>query len=111
MGTIDFQGKQIEVDDEGYLLNLYDWTADLATLMAKQDNIDLTPDHWEIINFLREYYEVRKTVPLFSSIIRRTIKALGPEKGNTRYLYKLYPKGPVKQSCKYAGLQKPSGCM
>ena len=54
---IEVNGKSFETDEEGYLANLGEWEKDLATAMAKEDGIDLGDDHWEIINFLREYYE------------------------------------------------------
>ena len=54
---IEVNGKSFETDEEGYLANLSEWEKDLATAMAKEDGIDLGDDHWEIINFLREYYE------------------------------------------------------
>ena len=55
--TIEVNGKSLETDEEGYLANLSDWEKDVADEMAKADGIDLSDDHWEIINFLREYYE------------------------------------------------------
>ena len=52
--TIEVNGKSLETDEEGYLSNLADWEKDVADVMAKADGIDLSDDHWEIINFLRE---------------------------------------------------------
>lgn len=46
-----------EVDEEGYLLKVSDWTADIAQAMSEEDGIELSPEHWEVINFLQEYYE------------------------------------------------------
>ena len=60
---LEINGKQLEVDEEGYLANLNDWEKDVATVMAKEDGIDLSEDHWEIINFLREYYEEYQIAP------------------------------------------------
>jgi tRNA 2-thiouridine synthesizing protein E len=111
MATMEFQGKQIEVDDDGYLLNLDDWTNDLATHLAKQDGVELTESHWEVINFLREYYKQYQIAPMIKILVKEIGKAMGPEKGNTKYLYELYPGGPAKQACKYAGLPKPTGCV
>jgi TusE/DsrC/DsvC family sulfur relay protein len=111
MATMDFQGKQIEVDDDGYLLNLDDWTKDLATHLAKQDGIDLSDAHWEVITFLRDYYKQYQIAPMIKILVKEIGKAMGPEKGNTKYLYELYPGGPAKQACKYAGLPKPTGCV
>ena len=54
---IEVNGKSFETDEEGYLVDLSSWEKDLATAMAKEDNIELSDDHWDIINFLRDYYE------------------------------------------------------
>ena len=61
--AIEVNGKSFETDEEGYLANLNDWEKDVATVMAKEDDIELSDDHWEIINFLREYYEEYQIAP------------------------------------------------
>jgi len=111
MPSIEFQGKQVEVDDDGYLVNLGDWSAELATWMAGQDALTLTPSHWEVINFLRDYYQKYQIAPMIKILVKEIAKTMGPEKGNTKYLYELYPAGPAKQACRYAGLPKPTGCV
>lgn len=111
MPMMEFQGKQIEVDEDGYLVNLDDWSKEIAAHLASQDNITLTDAHWEIINFLRKYYEQYQIAPMIKILVKEIGKVMGPEKGNTKYLYELYPGGPAKQACRYAGLQKPTGCV
>ena len=111
MPMMEFQGKQIEVDEDGYLVNLDDWSKEIAAHLASQDNITLTDAHWEIINFLRKYYEQYQIAPMIKILVKEVGKVMGPEKGNTKYLYELYPGGPAKQACRYAGLQKPTGCV
>jgi len=111
MATIEHNGKQYEVDEEGYLLNLEDWNEDLADFMAKKEDMDLTEAHWEVINFLREYYDEYQIAPMIRVLTKAIGKKLGPEKGNNKYLYELFPEGPAKQACKYAGLPKPTGCV
>ena len=108
---IEVNGKSIEVDEEGYLSNLSDWDKDIAEVMAKEDNIDLGTDHWEIINFLREYYEEYQIAPAVRILTKAVGKKLGKDKGNSKYLYELFPYGPAKQACKFAGLPKPTGCV
>ncbi len=111
MPQIEFEGKQIEVDDDGYVINLDDWSEGLAQFLADQDDIKLTDEHWEIINFLREYYQKYQIAPMIKILVKEIGKAMGKEKGNTKYLYQLYPGGPAKQACRYAGLPKPTGCV
>ena len=108
---IEINGKQLEVDEEGYLSNLSDWEKDVATVMAKEDGIDLSEDHWEIINCLREYYEEYQIAPAVRVLTKAVGKKLGKDKGNSKYLYELFPYGPGKQACKFAGLPKPTGCV
>ncbi len=109
--AIELNGNSFETDEEGYLLNLGDWNDQLATEMAKVDGSDLDEDHWEVINFLRDYYEEYQVAPAVRVLTKAIGKKLGKEKGNSKYLYELFPYGPAKQACKYAGLPKPTGCV
>ena len=79
MATMDFQGKQIEVDDDGYLLNLDDWNKDLADALAKQDGMEFTDSHWEVVNFLREYYKQYQIAPMIKILVKE-IGKLGPKR-------------------------------
>ena len=108
---IEVGGKVLETDEEGYLANLNDWTPEVATAMAKDEDVELSENHWEVINFLREYYEEYQIAPAVRVLTKAIGKKLGPEKGNSKYLYELFPYGPGKQACKYAGLPKPTGCV
>ncbi|MCR4345831.1 MAG: TusE/DsrC/DsvC family sulfur relay protein [Sulfuricaulis sp.] len=108
---ITVAGKTIETDEEGYLANRTDWSEEIAKEMAKIDNCDLSPNHWEVLNFLREYYEEYQIAPAVRVLTKAIGKKLGPDKGNSKYLYELFPYGPAKQACKYAGLPKPTGCV
>lgn len=111
MPTLEFQGKQYEVDDDGYLQNLDDWSKELAEHIASLEGIQLTDAHWEVINFLRDYYQKYQIAPMIKILVKEIGKVMGPEKGNTKYLYELFPAGPAKQACKIAGLPKPTGCV
>lgn len=109
--AIEIDDKVLETDEEGYLQNLSDWSIEVATKMASRDGIELTDNHWEVIGFLRQYYDEYKIAPAIRILTKAMAKKLGREKGNTRYLYKLFPDGPAKQACRYAGLPKPTGCV
>jgi tRNA 2-thiouridine synthesizing protein E len=108
---IEVNGQTYETDEEGYLANRSDWSEDVAKEMARLDNCELTDNHWEVINFLREYYDEYQIAPAVRVLTKAIGKKLGPDKGNSKYLYELYPYGPAKQACKYAGLPKPTGCV
>jgi TusE/DsrC/DsvC family sulfur relay protein len=111
MDAYVLDSRTYEHDEEGYLKNLSDWNKELAELIAKEENIELTPEHWEVINFLREYYEEYQVAPAIRVLVKAMKKAFGPEKGDQKYLYQLFPYGPAKQACKIAGLPKPTGCV
>jgi len=91
---IEVNGKVLETDEEGYLANLNEWEPAVAEVMAQQESVTLSPDHWEIINFLREYYEEYQIAPAVRVLTKAVGKKLGPEKGNSKYLYELFPYGP-----------------
>ena len=111
MGTLTVEGKDYEVDEEGYLINLAEWVPEMAAIMAKDEDTELTDAHWEVLNFLREYYEEYQIAPAVRVLTKAIGKKLGKDKGNSKYLYELFPYGPGKQACKYAGLPKPTGCV
>ena len=111
MAAIEVSGKSYEVDEEGYLVNLAEWNEDVGKALAEGEKIDMTPNHWEVVNFLRYYYNEFQIAPAVRVLTKAIGKKLGPEKGNSQYLYELFPYGPAKQACKIAGLPKPTGCI
>ena len=108
---IEVNGVTYETDEEGYLVNLADWTEDIGKVLAAGENVEMTPSHWEVVNFLRDYYNEYQIAPAVRVLTKAIGKQLGPEKGNSKYLYELFPYGPAKQACKIAGLPKPTGCV
>ncbi len=111
MPSIEVNGKSYETDEEGYLVNLADWNMDVANFIAQQESLNMTENHWEVVNFLREYYEEYQIAPAVRVLTKAIGKKFGAEKGNSQYLYELFPYGPGKQACKVAGLPKPTGCI
>lgn len=111
MATLEFEGKSYEVDEEGYLMDWSVWAEGIASVMAKEDGLELSDAHWDVIRFLREYFEKYQIAPMIKILTKELAKKYGKEKGNTKYLYELYPAGPAKQACRYAGLPKPTGCV
>ncbi len=104
-------GTTFEADEEGYITDIGLWSKELAELIAKDENIEMSDDHWEVVNFLRNYYEEYQIAPAIRVLTNAVKKSLGPEKGNSKFLYELFPYGPAKQACKIAGLPKPTGCI
>jgi len=101
----------LETTDQGFLVNSADWNEEVAKQMAELNNIPLNDAHWEIILFIRHYYRQFKHLPNVRVFTKAIAKALGEEKGNSRYLHQLFPDGPLKYACKLAGLPKPPTCL
>ena len=96
-------GQAVDVNDEGYLVDASQWSREIAAEMAKEDGIDLTDKHYEVLEFLRNATEKGETL---------TIRKVG-KSGITdiKGLYALFPKGPLKLSSKFAGIPKPASCV
>ena len=107
----EFNGATIEADEEGYLVDLSVWNSELAVLIAEDEKIEMSDEHWEVVNFLRDYYDEYQIAPAVRVLIKAMKKKFGPEKGSNKYLYELFPYGPAKQACKVGGLPKPTGCI
>lgn len=97
-------------DTEGYLQSFQDWNKQLAIKIAKHEDIILTEIHWQIIDFMREFYVQHQIHPSTKIIMRRMVYELGMDKNST-YLFKLFPQGLAKQAVKIAGLPKPIVCL
>ncbi|NLS43489.1 sulfurtransferase TusE [BEV proteobacterium] len=108
---LEFEGRFIETDAQGYLLNSADWSESLARLLAKQEDIALTDAHWEVVRFVHHFYLEFNTSPAIRMLVKAMAQKYGEEKGNSRYLYRLFPKGPAKQATKIAGLPSPVKCI
>lgn len=111
MPSFEFKGKTYETDEEGYLMNLDDWNEEVAEYIAKTEDIEMNGKHWEVVNFLKNYYKEYQIAPMIKILIKEMKKMFGEEKGNNKYLYELFPAGLAKQACKIAGLPKPTGCI
>ena len=111
MGAYDVNGSVAEHDEEGYLKDIGQWNEELANAIAASENIEMTQEHWDVVNFLREYYDEYQVAPAVRVLTKAIGKKLGKDKGNSKYLYQLFPYGPAKQACRYAGLPKPTGCV
>ena len=108
---LTFNDREFETDNDGYLKDSSQWSEGLAEVIAAQEGITLTAEHWEVVRFVRDFYLEFNTSPAIRMLVTAMAKAFGEEKGNSRYLYRLFPKGPAKQATKIAGLPKPVKCI
>ena len=108
---MEFNGKIIEVDGEGYLKHRDDWSEALAEQIANKEGIAMSDAHWEVVRFVRAFYLEYNTSPAIRMLVKAMAQKYGEEKGNSRYLFRLFPDGPAKQATKIAGLPKPAKCL
>ena len=105
MPIFEVNGKQYTVDEDGFLENPEIWNEVVACDFASTEGVaDLTPEHWKVIHYLRNYYLQYGIAPM----IRKLCKETGFKLNR---IYELFPSGPAKGACKLAGLPKPTGCV
>lgn len=108
--TVQVNGRPVATDVEGYLKNLEDWSEDFARAQARAEQLELTEEHWQVIYFLRSYFEEHRVQAQVRVMISHFAKAWGREHGNNHYLHVLFPiGGPQKQGNRLAGLLKTKG--
>jgi len=100
------QGVELETDADGYLLEA-NFTDEAVDAIAAVEGIALTPEHWEVIRFLRDEYQENGHTPNFRNMLKG-FQAIRPE-ADSKFLYDLFPLGPAKQGARMAGLPQPFG--
>jgi len=108
---LEVKGKSVETDVQGFLQHFDDWSEDIARELAERDGVQLYNDHWELIYYFQEYYEENLTHPTMHIIVRdlgNKRKHFHDRKAIEKHIYKLFPKDPVREICKLAGLPLPT---
>ena len=111
MSTLTVGARTLELDKDGYLVDLNDWSNEVADALAAAEALELTQDHWEILTLLRQFYAQFQLSPATRPLIKYTALKLGPAKGNSLYLNKLFNGTPAKLAAKLAGLPRPTNCL
>lgn len=104
MPVTTMNGREIQVNDEGFLTQYDEWDEDLAKVLAKNIDIDLTDEHWKVIRFLREDFKAQG-----ETATTRRVQTVGGVP--TKEQFTLFPKKPAKKMAYIAGLPKPHGCV
>ena len=103
-------GRGIPIDSEGYLIDLDDWSEEFARALAKEEGLVLTGEHWQVIDFIRDYYHEHRVQPQVRVMITHFTAKWGREKGSNHYLHEIFPKGgPQKQGNRLAGIRRTKG--
>jgi dissimilatory sulfite reductase related protein len=105
MPIFEYGAIKIEVDEDGFIMEMDRWNEEIARALATTEGVEnLTENHWKVINYLRDYYQKFGIAPMVRKLCKETGLTL-PE------IYELFPSGPAKGACKVAGLAKPTGCV
>jgi len=102
---MELGGKQLEVDEDGFISDPAQWDEKVALSLAVTEGVsDLSEIHWKLVNYLRDYYLKFNIAPMIRKVCKDTGLPL-------KQIYELFPSGPAKGACKVAGLPKPTGCV
>lgn len=105
MPKLEANGLEVEVDEDGFILEPECWNEEIAEAFAASEGIaTLQDEHWRVIRYLREYYRQHEIAPRIALLCQETGCTL-------KRIYQLFPAGPAQGACKVAGLPKPRGCV
>ena len=104
MAMATIAGKEVHVNEEGFLTEYDEWSQDIGAELAKNIEIEMTDEHWALITWLREDYKVKG-----ETATTRRVQTVGGVP--TKKQFELFPKKPAKKMSYVAGLPKPKGCV
>jgi len=100
-----FGSVTVDVDAEGFMTDLNQWTREVGVAIAKEEGIaQLTPAHWKVIEFMQKEFKETGQAPTIRKLNKTGVVS-------TKELYELFPGGPAKKAARIAGLKKPEGCV
>lgn len=109
--ALKVNGKELETDEEGFLLDPHDWNEAIAREIAQGEKLDLTEPRWAVVRYVREHFDSHGAVPEARHILKVLGEQFGKEKATRKFLYELFPYGYGQQACKIAGMRKPRKLM
>lgn len=107
MPQIELEGRIIQTDDEGYLVDPGDWTEEVAEELARREGVALNALHWDVLHFMRRYFAERQIAPDARFVVKHLAEEQGLGANARKRLFELFPYGYVKQACKIAGMRRP----
>lgn len=99
------------VDRDGHLRDLRDWSEEVATELARQAGVDLTPLHWSVIRIVRDFHQRTEVAPAMRPLVKLVRDQLGADIGNSVSLHELFPGSPARIIARIAGLPRPKNCL
>ena len=104
MPVVEMIGKPIHINEEGFLTEYNEWDPAIGKVLAEQIGVEMTDEHWKIINFLREDFKTEG-----DTATSRRVQTVGGVP--VKIQFELFPKKPAKKMAYIAGLPKPKGCV
>ena len=106
--SLEVNGKSIQTDNEGYLVDPDEWNEEIATQLALGEEVELTEQHWKVLGFMRDYYNERRIPADVRYVTKFIANELGcGKKDAKKRFFELFPFGHVQQCCKIAGMKRP----
>lgn len=109
--AFDVEGRPIGLDADGHLTDSAAWSEAVAQALAERLGVELGPLHWWLIRFVREHHSRYGMPPLMRIVIRTMREQTDEAEASSRTLYRLFPEGPIREACRYAGLPRPESCI
>jgi len=106
--VLEVEGRYVELDQDGYLIDPKDWSTAVTERMAEADGLELADDHWLLIDFLNRFYSEFQVAPELPVLARNLCKDQHDCRWTRKYIKELFP-GGAKAACRYAGLPAPVG--
>lgn len=103
--AINVNGKDVEITNSGFLVNIEDWNEEVAEVIAREEDIELSDKHWDVIRYLRdEFINNNGNQPNTRNMVKAMAKAWNEKKVDAKFLYELFPGNPSKQAGRIGGL-------
>lgn len=106
---VDYQEHLLETDPEGYVVDPEVWDEAAAKQLAAQEGIELSDEHWQVLGFMRRYYDEHQIAADARYVIKFMAEEMGLGRQARNHLFQLFPYGYVQQACKIAGMKRPRG--
>lgn len=103
----DKSGLKLDTDMEGYLFDPDSWDEEVARQLAQQEGLELSDEHWAVLDFMRRFYDEHQIAADARFVIKFMAEEMGLGRKARNHLFKLFPYGYVQQACKIAGMKKP----
>jgi tRNA 2-thiouridine synthesizing protein E len=102
---------ELQLDKDGFLLDHLSWSEEAALQLAKNEDLELSSEHWQLIHLIRQFYQEFGLSPAMRPLSKYIKLHLSAEYASSIYLMQLFPQSPAKYLAKIAGLPRPENCL